>query len=400
MSQTKSLDIALFGATGFTGGLVAEYLARTARTRPLRWALAGRNRQKLEALRSALGKAHPESTEVELAFADSGDEASLRALAARSKVIITTVGPYAKYGELLVKACAEVGADYVDLTGEPAFVEAMIERYHARAEQRGVKIVHACGFDSIPHDMGAYVTLKALRARMTEAERAVTPVQIEGFVRANGSLSGGTWHSAIQAMASLRADEKARKARPQAEMQGGQRKVHHTRPAAGFRKELGMWVLPMPTIDPLIVLRSARSLPEYGPDFRYGHYVALPHGHQALGLMLGVGTLFALSQFKPTRALLLKLRDPGEGPDAETRAKGWFKVTFLGQAGQHRLRCEVRGGDPGYGDTAKMLAEAALCLAFERQCLPAHSGIVTSAAGLGEPLIERLRAVGISFDVL
>jgi short subunit dehydrogenase-like uncharacterized protein len=199
-------------------------------------------------------------------------------------------------------------------------------------------------------------------------------------------------------MASLRVDEKARKARPQP--QDGERKVQHARPAGSFRKELGMWVLPMPTIDPQIVLRSARSLPEYGPDFRYGHYVALPHAHQALGLMLGVGTLFGLAQLKPTRALLLKLRDPGEGPDAEARAKGWFKVTFLGQAGQHRLRCEVRGGDPGYGDTAKMLAEAALCLAFDRERLPAHSGIVTSAAGLGEPLIERLRGAGISFAVL
>jgi short subunit dehydrogenase-like uncharacterized protein len=399
MASSKTLDLALFGATGFTGALVADYLAQASLARPLRWALAGRNRQKLEALKGTLASAHPKLSEPELVFADVGDDASLRALAARSKVVVTTVGPYAEYGEPLVRACAEVGADYLDLTGEPAFVDSMIERYHARAEQNGAKIVHACGFDSIPHDLGAYFTLKQLRARMSAEERERLPVKVEGFVSVSFDISGGTWHSAVNGMASMRADEKARRARPQLEAGGG-RKVRGLAPAAGYRKELGLWVLPMPSIDPLIVLRSARGLPEYGPEFGYAHYVALPHLHQAVGLTFGVACVFVLAQFGATRKLLLKLRDPGQGPDAEQRARSWFKVTFLGEAGEHKVRCEVRGGDPGYGDTAKMLAEAALCLAFERERCPARAGVITTMEAIGEPLFARLAAAGMPFAVV
>jgi short subunit dehydrogenase-like uncharacterized protein len=398
MASSKTLDLALFGASGFTGGLVADYLARRVRARPLRWALAGRNRQKLESLKDVLAAAHPHEglAGPEIVFADSADDASLRALAARAKVVITTVGPYAKYGEPLVRACAEVGADYVDLTGEPGFADAMIERYQARAVQSGAKIVHACGFDSIPHDLGAYFTLKQLRARMSAEQRERLAVKIEAFVRVSAEFSGGTWHSAVNGMANMRADEKARRRRPRQPDSDG-RKVRGLRGGPGFRKELGMWALPMPTIDPQIVLRSARSLPEYGPDFSYGHYLALRHAHQVLGLTLGVAGAFTLAQFAPTRALLLKLRDPGQGPNAETRERSWFQVIFLGQAGEHRVRCEVRGGDPGYGETAKMLAESALCLALDGERLPARAGFLTSVEARGEPLLERIQAAGISF---
>jgi short subunit dehydrogenase-like uncharacterized protein len=399
MTSGKTLDLALFGATGFTGGLVADYLARasSASARSLRWALAGRNRQKLEALKGTLASAHPGLAEPELLFADSGDDASLRSLAARSKVVITTVGPYAKYGEPLVRACAEVGADYVDLTGEPGFMDAMIERYHARAVQSGAKIVHACGFDSIPHDLGAYFTVKQLRARMSAEERERLPIKVEAFVRFHAQLSGGTWHSAVNAMASMNADEKARRARPRPVASHG-RKVHGLADGSGFRKQVGLWALPAPTIDPQIVLRSARSLPEYGPDFSYGHYLALPQLHQVVGLTLGMAGLFVAAQFGPTRALALKWRDPGQGPDEATRARSWFQVIFLGRAGEHQVRCEVRGGDPGYGETAKMLSETALCLALERERLPACAGNLTTAEALGEPLIERLSAAGITFE--
>lgn len=397
MANTKTLDLALFGATGFTGGLVADYIARASTARPLRWALAGRNRQKLEARKAGLLSAHPGLSEPELVFADSGDDPSLRALAARAKVVITTVGPYAKYGEPLVRACAEVGADYVDLTGEPGFVDAMIERYQARAVQSGAKIVHACGFDSIPHDLGAYFTLQQLRARMNAEERQRSPVTIEAFVRFSAQFSGGTWHSAVNGMANMRADEDARRKRPRPAASGG-REVHGLNPAPRFRKEVGLWALPMPTIDPQIVLRSARGLPEYGPDFSYGHYLGLRRAHQALGLALGVAGTFALAQFAPTRSLLLKLRDPGEGPDEATRARSWFQVIFLGRAGERRVRCEVRGGDPGYGETAKMLAESALCLAFDGARLPARTGFLTSVEAMAEPLLERLQGAGIAFD--
>jgi short subunit dehydrogenase-like uncharacterized protein len=400
MATERLFDIVLFGATGFTGGLVADYLASCAEAGKLRWALAGRSRKKLEEVRARLAAAKPALANLALLTADSADHGSLEALAAQTRVVITTVGPYARYGEGLVKACAELGTDYVDLTGEPAFVDLMIERYHARAAQAGARIVHACGFDSIPHDLGAYYTLKALRARMSAAEREQLAVKIEGFVRGSGQASGGTWHSLVNALANMRADEAARRAREKNQADEGPRRVRGMPAKLSHRKELGLWGVPMPTIDPQIVLRSARALPEYGPDFRYGHYLGLRSFASVLGLMGGMAGLFTFAQFGFTRKLLLKYRDPGEGPDEATRKKSWFSVTFEGQAGEHKVVCEVRGGDPGYGETAKMLAESALCLAFDRERLTSNFGISTTAAVMGEPLLERLERAGISFREL
>src|SRR5262245_25939402 len=194
----RGLDVVLYGATGFTGGLVAEYLAQVAASRPLHWALAGRNRQKLEAVRAGLRLPAGSNGAPELILADASDPQALGAMVQRARVVITTVGPYGKYGEPLVRACAELGTDYVDLTGEPGFVDAMRERYHTQAARNRAKIVHACGFDSIPHDLGAYFALQALRARMSPEERETAAVTIEAFVRSRGTFSGGTLHSALE----------------------------------------------------------------------------------------------------------------------------------------------------------------------------------------------------------
>ncbi|MFM2415474.1 MAG: hypothetical protein RL385_197, partial [Pseudomonadota bacterium] len=194
-----------------------------------------------------------------------------------------------------------------------------------------------------------------------------------------------------------RADARERRNRVRAPRPEGGRRVHGVSPSLRFRKELGVWALPMPTIDPQVVLRSARALPAYGADFAYGHYVGLKHAYQALGLTAGVGAVFALAQLPITRARLLALRAPGEGPDAATRAKGWFCVTFQGHAAGQSITTEVRGGDPGYGDTAKMLAESALCLAFDDASLPSTSGVLTSVEAMGDALFPRLEANGIHF---
>lgn len=398
MTHDRKLDIVLYGATGFTGGLVAEYLAATSERTPLRWALAGRSREKLEAVRSSLRLPEGSPRVPELIVAEASDAVSLARMVEQTRVVITTVGPYARYGEPLLKACAESGTDYVDLTGEPNFVGNMIERYHARAATTGARIVNSCGFDSIPHDLGAYFTLQALRERMTIEERQQAAVTIEGFVRAKGSFSGGTWHSVLEIMPQLRkhaADVKRRRA----ERTQSSRRCEQVKAKIGYRKDLGLWALPMPTIDPEVVVRSAEMLPEYGPDFRYGHYMGLKRGVEVAGVVVGVGALFALAQLGPTRALLKKVKDPGEGPDAETRKKSYFRVLFQGKGAHQEVACEVRGGDPGYGETAKMLAESALCLAFDRDRLPKHAGVITPVAAMGNPLIERLQAAGISFRV-
>lgn len=386
----RTFDIVVFGATGFTGGLVADYLAQHGGT--LRWALAGRDREKLERVRERL-KAHGSTPEV--IVADAANDAALLDMARKTRVVLTTVGPYIKYGEPLVRACAEAGTNYVDLTGEPPFVDIVRERYHAQAAHKRVKIVNACGFDSIPHDLGAYFTLHALRRKLGEHERDTTPITIEAVVRAGGTISGGTWHSALEIMGSMRKAKKpARAAQPEG------RKVGSTPQSIRYREELGLYAVPMPTIDPLVVMQSARLLSEYGPDFRYGHFVGLKHWYQVAGLIAGVGTVAGLAQFEPTRALLRKAKLPGEGPDEATRQRGWFKVTFLGKAGKHELRCEVRGGDPGYGETAKMIAEAALCLALDADRLPQIYGVVPTAAACGNVLIDRLTRAGIVFEEL
>ncbi|WP_433257080.1 saccharopine dehydrogenase family protein [Streptosporangium sp. CA-135522] len=381
MPDDRPYDIVLFGATGFTGALTAQYLARNAAP-DCRWALAGRNRTKLEALRERIGL-----PELPLLHADVTDPASLARIAGQARVVATTVGPYISYGEPLVAACAAAGTHYADITGEPEFVDLMFTRHHERAERTGAKIVHACGFDSVPHDLGAYFTVGLLPEGV--------PIEVDGFVRADGRPSGGTVSSALMAIARSRQTARAAHARREAEARPADRRV---RARAGSPRYVGGWALPLPTIDPQIVARSARALARYGPDFTYRHHFAVKRLPAVLGLVAGVGVVAVLAQIPPARSWLLGRISPGDGPTPEQRAGSWFKVTFLGRGGGRRVVTEVAGGDPGYDETAKMLAESALCLAFDD--LPPVSGQLTPAAAMGGALIERLGRAGITFTVL
>src|SRR3954453_4937868 len=224
-------DIVLFGATGFTGALTAEYLAQHAPD-GLRWALAGRNRAKLEALAGRLG------IDVPLLHADVEDEASLRSVAESARVVITTVGPYVHYGEPLVAACAAAGSDYVDLTGEPEFVDRMWALHHAEAVRSGARLVHCCGFDSIPHDLGAYFTVKQLPEGV--------PLTVNGYVRMGGEFSGGTFASAINGFGRARQTLSAARQRRQAEQRPVDRKIHSAPARPRRDRTLGGWVVPLP----------------------------------------------------------------------------------------------------------------------------------------------------------
>ncbi len=384
----RRFDIVLFGATGFTGGLTAEYLAANAGT-DTRWALAGRNRAKLESVRSRLAAEHPPAAELELLHADVTEPDSVRAIAEATKVVITTVGPYILYGEPLVAACAAAGTDYVDLTGEPEFVDTMWLRYEETARRTGARIIHSCGFDSIPYDLGVLYTVEHLPEGV--------PITIDGFVQAGGTFSGGTYHSAINAMARIRQSLQAGRERRRREPRPEGRRVHGV-PGKPHRSDVADgWVVPFPTIDPQTVLRSAAGLERYGPDFTYSHYLVTKRLPMTVGLAVAAGSAVALAQLPPTRKLLLGIKDPGEGPTPEQRAKAWFRVRFVGAGGGKRVVTEVSGGDPGYGETSKMLAECALCLANDP--LPASAGHVTTAVAMGDVLIERLQRAGIRFTV-
>ncbi len=385
----RQYDVALFGATGFTGGLTAHYLAANG-PEGLRWALVGRNRGKLESVAADLKREHPEAPAPDLLEADAADRSALDRVAAQAKVVITTVGPYILYGQELVAACAAAGTDYVDLTGEPEFVDRMWTLHHAEAERSGARIVHCCGFDSIPHDLGAYFTVQQLPEGV--------PLRVDGYVRSNAKFSGGTYHSAVNGFARARQTVAAGKERKRAEQRPQGRKVHSAPARIRREPQLGAWGVPLPTIDGPIVRRSAVALDRYGPDFTYGHNALVKHLATVAATGAGIGTIAALAQLGPTRDLILKLKSPGEGPDQATRERSWFNVTFLGEGGGKRVRTEVTGGDPGYGETSKMLAESGLCLAFDD--LPERSGQLTTADAMGDALLARLQRAGISFQVV
>ncbi|MFC7546113.1 saccharopine dehydrogenase family protein [Plantactinospora sp. GCM10030261] len=389
MPADRSYDIVLFGATGFTGGLTARYLAGAAPA-GLRWALAGRNQAKLGALRDSLAETDPALAELPLLAADVADPESLRRVAADSRVVVSTVGPYQRYGEPLVAACAAAGTDYADITGEPEFVDQMYLRHHETAVRTGARLVHACGFDSVPHDLGAYFTVRQLPRDV--------PLTVAGYVRADARFSGGTYQSALSAISRQRQASEAARARRAAEPRPEGRRARAVAGRPGKVAELGMWALPLPTLDPQVIRRSAAALPVYGPDFRYSHYAAVKRLPTVAAGVVGLAGVAGLMRIPPARTWLMGRVASGHGPSAQRRARSWFTVRFVGSGGGRRVVTEVSGGDPGYDETAKMLAESALCLALD--ALPSTAGQVTTAVAMGDALTYRLQRAGLAFRVL
>jgi len=389
MSVGREFDVVLFGATGFTGALTAEYLAANA-PNGCRWAIAGRSREKLVAVRQRLAEINPSCADLDLLLADVTDRDSLTEIAVRSRVVVTTVGPYLAYGEPLVAACAAAGTDYLDLTGEPEFVDRMYLAHHEAAQASGARLVHCCGFDSIPYDLGAYFTVQQLPEDVT--------IHLQGYVSVSGTFSAGTYHSAITAFSRLREMSAVARQRRRTEPRPDGRRVRGEKGRPRHEKAVDAWVLPAPTIDPQVVLRSARALDRYGPAFTYGHYLAVKKLPVAAAIVGGVGVATLLAQAPPTRRWLLGRKTAGDGPTKEQRDKAWFRVRFVGEGGGKRVITQVSGGDPGYGETSKMLAESALCLAFDT--VPKTSGQVTTAVAMGDKLLSRLVRAGLKFEVL
>ena len=384
----RELDLVLLGATGFTGALCADYLAAHVPA-GCRWALAGRSRGRLEAVRARLAAHHPSVAGLPLLLADVSEPATLDDLAARTRVVATTVGPYLEHGEPMVAACARAGTDYLDLTGEPEFVDRMYLGYHDEALRTGARLVHACGFDSVPHDLGAQLTV----AHLPEG----VPLRVRGLVRTDAAFSGGTLASALTAMSRTTQARRAAADRQRVEPAPQGRRVRTTPGRPHHDPVTGFWLVPLPTIDPLVVGRSARALPRYGPDFRYEHYAAFRRLPSLLGGVAAAGAVGAAAQVGPLRRLLQGRLPSGEGPSEERRARSSFSVRFVGEGGGVRVRTEVRGNDPGYTETATMLAESALCLALDDN--PPTAGQVTTAVAMGPRLRRRLEQAGVRFSV-
>ncbi|MEP5766432.1 MAG: saccharopine dehydrogenase NADP-binding domain-containing protein [Halieaceae bacterium] len=403
----RDYDVVLFGATGFTGRLVAEYLLKNYGRGELSWAMAGRNQAKLEQVRGDLG---PEAANIPLLKADSADAQAMAELARQTRVVCTTVGPYALYGSALVEACANQGTHYCDLTGEVQWMHKMIAEHQATAAASGARIVHTCGFDSIPSDLGTLYLQNAMR------DKHGVPAQHVKYRAADfaGGFSGGTVYSIINMMEEAAGNPALREvlADPYAlnppDSHRGTDKNDQT--GAIYDEDFERWTLPfvMAAINTRVVRRS-NALMDYawGEDFNYDEATLAPEGHGALkakltALAMTGGT--ASLAIPPLRAIAKKfLPAPGEGPSKEQREKGYFDIRLYGVHPDDRSKdmlAKVTGDrDPGYGSTSKMLGEAAVCLA--KDTLDCSGGFWTPASAMGTTLIDRLQAsAGLDFSIL
>lgn len=407
----RKFEVVVWGATGFTGRLVAEYLAKTYGTDgvALRWALAGRNEAKLKKIRAELAEHVPGAESLDLIVADSFDRDSLQAMAASTTVVCTTVGPYLRYGKLLAEVCAEEGTHYCDLTGETPFVKWSRDTLDETAQKTGAKIVHCCGYDSIPSDLGSYMVQQEAIARWgAPCER------IEMFVGpTRGGASGGTIDSMVALMELAAQDRQILRimANPYAlTPKGGPRGPDGSdQTGVKHHKLLNQWTGPfvMAAVNTRIVrLTNALLDYRYGEQFRYSEVIATGRGRKglfrSLTMAVGMGAMIPVMAIGPTRRLLQRyvLPKPGEGPGREQRENGFFRVLHVGERAGERLVGRVVGqNDPGYGETSRMIGEAAVCLAKGEAEQQGSGGVGTPAAVMGDALLERLRAIGMTFSV-
>ncbi|MES0874327.1 saccharopine dehydrogenase family protein [Sinimarinibacterium thermocellulolyticum] len=406
----RKFHIVVFGATSFVGEILTRYLlARHGAGGEVRWAIAGRSASKLEALKSALGA---DATTLPVLIADAGDEAQLRQMCEQTGVVVSTVGPYALYGSPLVAACVASGTDYCDLTGEVQWIRRMILTHEAQAKATGARIVHCCGFDSIPSDLGVYFLQQAARQRFG-APCARVKMRIKAM---RGGVSGGTVASLMNVLAEVKRDPALRQqlGNPFALCVGdesGRPRQPEVRLAA-YDAEFDAWAGPfvMAAINTRVVHRSNQLAGyAYGRDFVYDEAITTGRGLRgrlaATGIALGLGGFLAAAIVPPTRWLLERyvVPKPGEGPSAEAQARGFFDLRLHGTTADGRsLRAKVTGDrDPGYGSTAKMLGEAAACLALDVPREQKAGGFWTPATIFGERLIDRLQAhAGLRFEIL
>nr|WP_066053512.1 saccharopine dehydrogenase NADP-binding domain-containing protein [Halioglobus sp. HI00S01] len=402
--MVRDYDIILYGASGFTGRLVAEYLQKVyGNGEDLVWAIAGRNEDKLREIANAI-----DAPDTPIVVADSRDSNALASMVASASVVCTTVGPYALYGSELVAACVAAGTHYCDLTGEVPWMRDMIRRHESDARDSGARIVHTCGFDSIPSDLGTLFLQEAMLA-----EHGVPAKQVKLMVdRFSGAFSGGTVASMINIMETAGKDRKVREvvADPYALLPEGAPRGPdgNDQTSALYDDDFQRWTLPfvMAGINTRVVRRSNALLDfAWGENFSYSESMLAPARQGAVtsklaGLAMTAGT--ASLAIAPLRAIARRfLPAPGEGPSKEQREKGFFDIYLYGVHPTDRsadMVARVTGDrDPGYGSTSKMLAEAAICLA--RDDLDCEGGFWTPASAMGSVLIQRLQeSAGLTFE--
>ena len=394
--MNKDIDIVIYGATGFTGQLCVKYFQ--SQGLEIKWAIAGRNLEKLQTVSKNL------APDIEILVADSDDEAGLNDICSRSKVVLSTAGPFHRYGSKLVKACVENGSHYVDITGENFWVKGLIENHHEEALRKGIRIIPSCGFDSIPSDIGTFYAVRSLNK----------PVKrVDSFHSWKGEASGGTIETMF-AMGDLDLGKEIRNPfllNPEGSYTNEQKKLSSDVLKISKQKDLSAWSGPfiMAGANTRVVRRSEALLTErqesYGNNFVYQEHAFHKSLSKAAFSTMGLG-LLGLILISPLRKFVRSfLRKPGEGPSLEVQENGWFECKFLVESedGEKSLYKMFGKGDPGYKVTSKFAAECALSLLEDPQSLPGgreYGGVLTSASGLGNVLIERLKNADIYFEAL
>lgn len=405
-----TFNVVLFGASSFVGQILAGYLLeRHGVSGDVRWAIAGRSKSKLEALRTELGEA---AAELPLIIADADHEQSLRDLCELTDVLVSTVGPYALYGSALVKVCAETGTDYLDLAGEPQWIAQMIQQHEAAAKASGARLVHCAGFDSVPSDLGVHFLQQQAMQRF---EQPCSRVKLR--VKAmRGNASGGTVASMLESVRQATADPAMRKLLGNPYAFCPDVKGHMPRQPninfATYDADAGAWAAPfvMAGINTKVVHRSnALSGYAYGQRFVYDEAMLMGKGLRgrlsAVGLAMGLAGFVGAAAIKPSRALLERfvLPKPGEGPTPAQQESGFYDIRLYGKtAAGEELTAKVTGDrDPGYGSTAKILGEAAVCLALDISKKDIAGGFWTPATALGDKFITRLTEhAGLTFSLI
>lgn len=423
-TSKRPYAVVLYGATSFVGQITAHYLAQFLSNKKsaddseksaVIWAIAGRDKEKLEKLQSELSKTQDNeetNKKVDIIIANSDDDSSLDEMTKQTQVIISTVGPYLKYGEPLIKSCVNNGTDYVDLTGEAIFIKDMMDKYQAKAQQTGARIVNSCGFDSIPSDLGVYFTQQQAEAKFNQ-QCDVIHMRVKA---AKGGLSGGTIASMATIFEEVGKDKARRKQVANPYLLNDDTDAPNVRQdnvsKPEYDSEHQRWLAPfvMASINTRIVHRSNQLLGyEYGREFKYDEAMWMKDGvkGQLSSYAMSAGLLgFATAMMiKPSRELLSKhvLPKSGSGPSKSEQENGYFDIRFFGETSEKdSISTKVTGDkDPGYGSTSRMLAQSALCLAQDVTKAEVAGGFWTPAAAMGDKLLKRLEAhAGLSFEVV
>jgi short subunit dehydrogenase-like uncharacterized protein len=409
--RETNYDVVLYGASGFVGKQTVRYFAERA-GKTVRWAIAGRNRDKLESVRAEVG------IDVDILVADSQDKTAIDAIVAQTRVLLNTAGPFALYGDAIVDACVRYRTHYVDITGETPWVKRLIERYHLQAATDGTRIIPCCGFDSVPSDLGAYLLVRYL-----QQELGTTCTQVKAYYQAAGGFNGGTLASGLSIYDRGELDLVSNPFLlnpPESIPADVDRHRDPTSPQ--YDVEMGTWVAPffMGVVNTRIVRRSwalfdrvapleeNRCQESYGADFSYQEYFKFDPPWawlQSAAMVGGMAVIGGAIAIPPLRQLLEStIPQVGSGPTEQTIDEGWFRCELLGWGSQGQ---RVRGliadvGDPGNRATVKFVCESALCLAVDFDRLPGgtqRGGILTPATGLGDVLVERLQRAGMQIEV-